>query len=140
MLKITEFEKRPNRDSRRSKTRIYVWAEKESVLENLANRRSRPHQLYKKHVMAEILERANLPVVTKVRWSQTAGCSCGCSPGFIVDGSYGWNIFVTVGSDTNPDEARIDPKLADVAEARQLELGLRAPDFTMALAIEKGQI
>jgi hypothetical protein len=32
----------------------------------------------------------------KLRWSRTAGCSCGCSPGFVVEGQYGMDFYVTM--------------------------------------------
>lgn len=65
--------------------RLYVWPEDETVFENLlAGRRSRPVELYRK-LLPEILERFGLPEDTKATWSQKAGCSCGCSPGFILN-------------------------------------------------------
>jgi len=42
------------------------------------------------------LEAMGLPADTKVRWSQYAGCSCPCSPGFVVDGHSRHDVHVTV--------------------------------------------
>jgi hypothetical protein len=78
-----------NRSYRRKvKSRIYIWPEGETILQNLENRRSRPLKLFRQ-VAADAL--AKLEVDTsklEIKWSQKAGCSCGCSPGFVVDG---WN-------------------------------------------------
>lgn len=71
------------------KPRVYFFHD-ESILENLENRRSRPYNEYRK-LMPEVLKKANknpdfadIPENTKAAWSQKAGCSCGCSPGFIL--------------------------------------------------------
>lgn len=77
-------------------TRIYVWPQGESILENLENRRQRPYTAYKKEVIPAVLEKMGLPADTKVRWSQYAGCSCPCSPGFIVDGDSRRDVHVDV--------------------------------------------
>ncbi len=80
---------RPRRDSRGrvgggwraydAKSRVYIFLEGETIFENLQERRSRPHGLYRGLVLAAHPELAGM------RWSQTAGCGCGCSPGFIVN-------------------------------------------------------
>lgn len=43
-----------------------------------------PFRDYRK-LLPEVFEKLGLPKTTKARWSQKAGCSCGCSPGFILD-------------------------------------------------------
>jgi hypothetical protein len=65
-----------------SGTRIYVSEVGESVFENLENRFGRPVKEYR----AAVLEALKSIGITdhKVSWSQKAGCSCGCSPGFIL--------------------------------------------------------
>lgn len=63
-----------------ARSRVHVFQDKESVLGNLENRRSRPSKLYKEVVLQQYPE-----LKGKLSWSQTAGCSCGCSPGFIVN-------------------------------------------------------
>ena len=75
---------------------VYVWTKDESVMENLENRKCRPYTIYKKTIMPDVLRQMGLPSFTKVRWSQKAGCGCGCSPAFIVDGHYGTDVHVTV--------------------------------------------
>lgn len=64
-----------------TKSRMYVWVEGENILENLENRHSRPTQVYRE-LLAPVFQMLG---VEKARWSQKAGCSCGCSPGFILD-------------------------------------------------------
>ena len=70
----------------------YVWPKGETVMENLQNRRIRPVDAYREAVN-EVLQtlakgmpawQAKLVLDKKPRWSQKAGCSCGCSPGFLL--------------------------------------------------------
>lgn len=78
---------RPRNDYRDySGTRIYVWPENESVLDNfLVGRRARPTEAYRAIVKTEVFEALGIdPERYNVKWSRTAGCSCGCSPGFIL--------------------------------------------------------
>lgn len=63
-----------------SKTRIYISVQGETVLDQLEGRRNRPVKL-----LREILLTARPDLKGRIRWSQYAGCSCPCSPGFIVD-------------------------------------------------------
>jgi hypothetical protein len=58
-------------------SRVYVWPKGETILENLMNRRTRPYTEYRKLL-------ADQPFMKGARWSRTAGCGCGCSPGFIL--------------------------------------------------------
>lgn len=59
-------------------SRVYVSPEGEQIFEHLINRRSRPVGEYRKLVLEAHPEFAGM------RWSRTAGCACGCSPGFIL--------------------------------------------------------
>lgn len=64
-------------------SRVYVWADESfNLAEDLANRTRRPHAAWRaalKPILAE------LGIDTKgIRWSQTAGCTCPCSPGFVL--------------------------------------------------------
>jgi hypothetical protein len=97
-LNIKEIKVRENTSFQESqkKTRVYIWPEGETIFENLSNRKSRPNAEYRKQVMGDVLEHMGLPSNTKIRWSQYAGCSCPCSPGFIIDESYGKSVHVTV--------------------------------------------
>jgi hypothetical protein len=63
-------------------TRVYVFPSYYSVMENLSGRRERPWQEWKPIIEAELRDAG---YKGKVRWNQKAGCSCGCSPGFILD-------------------------------------------------------
>ena len=75
---------------RSSKPRMYVSSDEPfNVIEDLANRTRRPHQVWKPHleVLLEALHESGLASFRgedlKMSWSQKAGCSCGCSPAFI---------------------------------------------------------
>lgn len=76
--------RRQTRDRARytAKPRVYISVN-ETILENLINRRSRPVSEYRR-LMPQVMTLLGLPADTKAVWSQKAGCSCGCSPGFIV--------------------------------------------------------
>ncbi len=82
------------------KSRVSIFPEGETLLENLQNRRSRPFKAYRKLVEQTLdslgADRSKLDI----KWSQKAGCSCGCSPGFIIDGFveklHRKNLYLTV--------------------------------------------
>jgi len=100
---IRELTGRKSFDLRRTSSRIYVWIDNDKrdkpVVELITGfRYNKPHQVYKKQVIPQVLKRMGLPADTKVRWSQYAGCSCPCSPGFIVShpGVKPKDVFVTV--------------------------------------------
>jgi hypothetical protein len=62
--------------------RMYVSIEDETVLENLMNRKRRPYSVYKTMMRGSLL--GQIFDLGKLQWSQYAGCSCPCSPGFIL--------------------------------------------------------
>lgn len=110
-IKIASIEVRPDTNSGRYRRyrrsgHIYIFLANESILENMQNRRQRPYTTYKKEVLPQVYEWLNENYYNhseqhqhKARWSQKAGCSCGCSPGFVVDGSWELmdkNVFVTI--------------------------------------------
>lgn len=77
-----------------AKTRVYVSIENKTILENLVNRRQRPVAVFRDalNTLPELQGK-------KFKWSQKAGCSCGCSPGFIVQNEHSgipYDLFVTV--------------------------------------------
>lgn len=83
---------------RQTRSRVYVFIENETILESLMNRRNRSVA-----TMREAAEKAmdeNGISGISLKWSQKAGCSCGCSPGFICDGYdpklWGNDLFVTI--------------------------------------------
>ena len=75
-----------------SKSRVYFLPD-ETIGENLENRRGRPYNEYRK-MLPKVFKKAGIPEV-KANWRQTAGCSCGCSPGFILEHE-GVDIFVDI--------------------------------------------
>ena len=91
-MKVTKVDVR---DCWGKKTRVYVFPKGESLYENLMNRRERPYNVYKKEVLPSVFRAMGLPEDTKAKWSQYAGCSCPCSPGFVLD-VRGSEVFVDV--------------------------------------------
>jgi hypothetical protein len=83
--------------------RVYCTPTNETVVENFFNRHNRPAKEYKK-VAIDALKTLGIQA-TKMRWSQYAGCTCPCSPGFILDDftvepgvldTYRFDVFVDV--------------------------------------------
>ena len=66
-------------------------------MEHLRARHGRPYTMYKKEVLPQLFRKLGLKTPAKLGWSQKAGCSCGCSPGFIVQSrDIPYDIHVTV--------------------------------------------
>jgi hypothetical protein len=85
----------------RKPSRIYIWPKGETIMDNLNNRRQRPYTVYRKEVLPGVLASLGIKIEdAQLRWSRYAGCSCPCSPGFILDGYYselnGKDILVTL--------------------------------------------
>jgi hypothetical protein len=75
----------------RKKNKMYIWPS-ETLIENLENRRSRPHTIWKKEIIPLVMDwlKTNMPnhynelKDCKWGWRQNCGCSmCPCSPGFV---------------------------------------------------------
>lgn len=94
-MEIAEIRYVPNATTpwakrRPTTSRIFFSFANETVLENLENRHGRPYNALRELIPA-ILEKAQMGPFrfyhdVAARWSQKAGCACGCSPGFILDG------------------------------------------------------
>ena len=78
------------------KSRVFVWADDESILDNLQNRTRRPYEAWRVlaiKVLRQLVDQNGRPLwkpehdaeALRLRWSQRAGCSCPCSPGFIIE-------------------------------------------------------
>lgn len=92
--------------------KIYVWPHGETIVENLYNRRNRPHTFYRKTVIPMLMEALRNDASqseayeilrwAKWSWNQKCGCSiCPCSPGFVADiGGWGaYDVHVTITQD-----------------------------------------
>jgi hypothetical protein len=68
--------------------RMYVSmsAAGETVLDNLLNRKRRPYNIYKTLIHSSGI--GSVLDLSKLSWSQHAGCSCPCSPGFVLNRQY----------------------------------------------------
>ena len=85
-------------------SRVYVYSTGPfNVLEDLMNRYRRPAHLWRP-VTHEAM--ARIGIVGRLTWSQKAGCSCGCSPGFISNAVRGGDFSIRV-----PDLTMIDDLL-----------------------------
>lgn len=102
-----------DRRYRQKKTRVYFSHNDETIYDNLMNRRARPVDVYKTYLRAVSDNLGITARMAKFRWSQKAGCGCGCSPGFICDEDYGKDVWVTL----SPDVPRIEDSVAQLIEA-----------------------
>jgi hypothetical protein len=77
-------------------SRVFPSFEGETIFAHLENRRSRPWQLLKPLVAAELTARGI--AFTKLTWNRYAGCTmCPCSGGFVIEGGEtGVDHWVTV--------------------------------------------
>jgi hypothetical protein len=62
--------------------RMYVSVTDETIIDNLMNRKRRPYNVYKTLLRGSLLEQ--VLDLGNLKWSQHAGCTCNCSPGFIL--------------------------------------------------------
>lgn len=70
-------------DSRRDRQKVHVYVHEkgESILDNLVARHMRPVEFYKAIVTTELAKRG---LYGNLVWKQRLGCSCPCSPGFLL--------------------------------------------------------
>lgn len=91
-------------DKRRLYPRMYFHLKEESILENFAKRAAgiRPSPKDYEKLIPEALNRLGLKTENvKATWSLRAGCSCPCSPGFILKSpNFYQDIHVTVTPET----------------------------------------
>lgn len=99
-----------NHDRRRlnagSKTRIFVFYKDETVRQLFERRFKRPVDGWREIAAGAAnmcgLSTKGRTIAEAVSWSRKAGCSCGCSPGFILKSDYyrpGFDIYVTINED-----------------------------------------
>jgi hypothetical protein len=95
-IKVHQYKALPI-EGRRKTAHAYFFPMNETVIDNLYFRRSRPHKQYRV-LLNEILAKEGYTKkeIGRVTWSQKCGCSCGCSPGFRIEGLYGKDYFVDV--------------------------------------------
>lgn len=79
---------------RSCKSRAYITPKCESVLGNIENRFKRPVVLYREILTQVLKEMSHVGI--EASWSQRAGCSCGCSPGFVLNAHWDFDIHVSV--------------------------------------------
>ena len=85
-MKVLSACRRSHTEDRYKKTVVYMWPKGETILENLANRRNRPIEQMRA-LLPEVLRLSGIStaIAESAKWRQSAGCKCGCSPGFIID-------------------------------------------------------
>jgi hypothetical protein len=102
-IKVLDVRSR-EQDKSTNKTRISIFLTGETMIENLMNRFSRESTMYRKEVLPtafEMLKTVDPELYKQIKddkwkWSQYAGCSCGCSPGFVGSTKTGKQIFIDI--------------------------------------------
>jgi hypothetical protein len=95
-VSVRDIEKRGRRSI---KPRMYFFPVGEGIMDQLFNRHNRPVKEFKKLVTLALVEAGcelSAAKEVKARWSQYAGCSCPCSPGFILDMAGTQDFYVDV--------------------------------------------
>ena len=102
-----------------SHLRVYFFHDDESVVENFGNRMARPRDLYATFLPDIAEKHLGLPRTTKFKWSQYAGCSCPCSPGFICKEIRGKDVYVHL-----EEAPKVNNNFEEVQLANQRSAGL----------------
>lgn len=96
LIKVTEVSTVPVQNER--KIRVFFLSEKVSLFtlkdRELSAHKIDPVQVYRK-LMPQVLEKVGLNPNMKGQWSRKAGCSCGCSPGFVMEDRGMFDVYVT---------------------------------------------
>ena len=97
------------------KPRMFVDTGEFSLVEDLINRGRRPSTVWR-NAVRDLFETFEIPIdVSEMRWSQRAGCGCGCSPGFILKHQYvtidgfaasAFDVWVTLNDEIAVDESK----------------------------------
>jgi hypothetical protein len=103
-IKIERHSSR-NVPSPKYQPRLYFFHPNESILENLVSRHFRPIPFYKKLLPKVFAQLGMKPV--KAAWRQRCGCSCPCSPGFVLENGY-QDIYVTLEASDFESEQKIN--------------------------------
>jgi hypothetical protein len=107
------------------KPRVYVHDQRPfNVIEDLTNRTRRPSHVFKP-IAVDALARIGL--TGKLRWSQYAGCTCPCSPGFVLDcddpHAAGCTIWVSIPDVPMIDDTKPPRVIFDRAESEPCQRG-----------------
>ena len=121
---VTERASSSNRGYR-TKARVYVSSDSTfNIIEDLSNRRRRPFRQWRVGAAAAIAASGLDIDTTRMGWDQNAGCSCGCSPGFVLDNRrpvtvndemvYYYDVHVTLKGAQTVDESKPGRELVSV--------------------------
>jgi hypothetical protein len=81
-------------NGRRSTGHAYFFPAGKPVIDLSGRIADKPVAEYRK-LLDNILTQEGI-TYTKMNWSRTCGCSCGCSPGFRVEGLNNFDLFIDV--------------------------------------------
>lgn len=127
-MKIDRIVKSPKRKPGRL-TRIYINPSVETLYENYTSGRfTRPSKEFRESgLLDKVLKEEIGSGYVTARWSQKAGCSCGCSPGFVVQdtGFFDYDIFVDYDPEFVVEPLVVEPEVVSArAKALYESLGL----------------
>ena len=94
-MKISvSISKSDNNDKKPDRSIIYIFINSPTVMKEIQEKKDKYQNVIRKEVLPTVFKKAKMPLNTRVIWSDKAGCSCGCSPGFLITGYNGMDIFV----------------------------------------------
>lgn len=94
-MKISvSIDKSDNNDEKPDRSIIYIIINSPTVMKEIQDKKDKYQNVFRKEVLPTVFQKAKMPLDTKVVWSDKAGCSCGCSPGFLITGQKGFDIYV----------------------------------------------
>lgn len=132
-IEIVELEVRRRTGEGRknnAEARCYFFHQGESIIDDLLERRNRPSKVYETCFpkVREEIKKVSGVDADKLRfwWSQYAGCRCPCSPGFLVKGLYGYDIFVTVKVAPPPQATFQEKYISDLVTMEIVVVDVRA--------------
>lgn len=112
MITMTTVVRVVKNETKRFEAHVYFSHQGEDLAHSLLWRRHRPVQLYFDLLPAILMQVGIVPTDDEKRdptklgeWDQLAGCSCGCSPGIVLDRSGRYELHVTIESRTEVTDA-----------------------------------
>jgi hypothetical protein len=94
-MKISvSIDKSDENDEKPDRSIIYIFINSPTVMKEIQAKTDKYQNVFRKEVLPTVFQKSKLPLDTKVVWSDKAGCSCGCSPGFLITGHKGMDIHV----------------------------------------------
>jgi hypothetical protein len=124
VVDIALIDVQQNADGTYRRSKVFFWDADFDPHQHLQRRTHLPYEMFRQSLLPRVWDvmgfvGADRPSRYESRWAQKAGCSnCDCSPGFIVDRRWGYDLHVTY--------RNVTP--AQLRERRLRQVGIRFDD------------